>query len=195
MVSAPTELPVNNYNARTWCDEGTISPAVDGKTRPQRFGGGTRFFSANSADGVTAGISRDGNHKQEIISIFASCVVVYLILPRLMLFALFFLLIVICWFSVPQRNQSVLSSVLVEVPSSKHTPNALTYASGEVLEIIDRRGDQWWLARKSDGSRGSWDLVPYILSRVGTRGTPNCCIGSRLLSSLLVFVRANRERQ
>ena len=57
--------------------------------------------------------------------------------------------------------------------ASPDDPNEISFAKGEVLEILDKNG-KWWQARKQDGTVGSayrhfLARVPLILTRAVSR--------------------------
>lgn len=49
---------------------------------------------------------------------------------------------------------SLISNISAADTASTDDPNEISFAKGEIMDIIDKNG-KWWQARKEDGSLGS----------------------------------------
>jgi hypothetical protein len=48
----------------------------------------------------------------------------------------------------------LISNISVADTASTDDPNEISFAKGEIMDIIDKHG-KWWQARKEDGTLGS----------------------------------------
>ncbi|KZP25366.1 hypothetical protein FIBSPDRAFT_855896 [Athelia psychrophila] len=53
----------------------------------------------------------------------------------------------------PQENYSYTAKALYAYTASADDPNEISFAKGEVLDIVDKQG-KWWQAKKADGTIG-----------------------------------------
>ena len=53
--------------------------------------------------------------------------------------------------------------------ASPDDPNEITFAKGEILEILDKNG-KWWQARKSDGTVGSESCLVFVHKTLADTG-------------------------